>query len=245
MNLVLFEAHELGADRILRLPAKRGEYLREIQGVEPGFLLRVGQIDGPAGQATVLAVDKSEVVLEVGPLAPCDATMDISIVLGLPRPQTLKKVLETAATYGVRRLILTAAHRAQKSYFSSKVLQPERLRAHLLLGLEQGMGTALPEVVVCRAFSDLQLPPEMDFKLLATPSAESSLPQLGLQRSLLETSRVVLGVGPEGGWSEREERWFVEQGFSPFQMGKRVLRVETAVCSLLAQLFLLQQLACE
>ena len=242
MNLLLFEAEELSEDRVLRIDSERATYLREIQGVQPGFQLRVGQINGPQGQAEVREVMNDAVVLEVGPLMPSPPTMNIALILGMPRPQSLKKVLETIATYGVQQLQLTGASRVQKSYFDSKVLRQEQLERHLRLGLSQGIGTALPDVRLARQLRDISLP-AAEHRLLATPEADRGLAELRLQSSLKSSSRVVLAVGPEGGWSEREIRWFTEQGFSPFHMGKRVLRVETAVCSLLAQLLLLQQLA--
>ena len=48
--------------------------------------------------------------------------------------------------------------------------------------------------------------------------------------------------GPEGGWNDFELDMFVDQGFIPFTMGKRILHVDTATVALLAQLQLLYDL---
>ena len=52
--------------------------------------------------------------------------------------------------------------------------------------------------------------------------------------------RTLLAVGPEGGWVDFEIDKFIEHSFLPISMGKRVLRTDTAVVSLMAQLMMLQ-----
>ncbi|MFA6465072.1 MAG: RsmE family RNA methyltransferase, partial [Desulfurivibrionaceae bacterium] len=54
--------------------------------------------------------------------------------------------------------------------------------------------------------------------------------------------RAILAIGPEGGWVDFEVQHFKEQGFMAFSLGARILRVDTAVPALLAQLSLLRQL---
>ena len=47
----------------------------------------------------------------------------------------------------------------------------------------------------------------------------------------LQGKRVILAIGPERGWSERERGIFLSSGFSPVLLGSRILRTETAaVC---------------
>ena len=70
----------------------------------------------------------------------------VDLVLAVPRPKALRRILAAAASLGVDRLVLLAAARVEKSYLASPVLRPERLRKHLLDGLEQAQDTVLPEV---------------------------------------------------------------------------------------------------
>jgi RsmE family RNA methyltransferase len=46
--------------------------------------------------------------------------------------------------------------------------------------------------------------------------------------------RVLLAVGPEGGWTDFELQLLETHGFQPFGMGSRTLRTDTACISLLA-----------
>ena len=42
--------------------------------------------------------------------------------------------------------------------------------------------------------------------------------------------RVVVAIGPEGGWEEDEVRQFEAKGFKRTQLGSRILRTDIAVC---------------
>src|SRR5574340_344245 len=104
------------------------------------------------GEAEILSAAPDEVVLaprldrDPPPPAP------VSLLLALPRPKILRKVLQAVASMGVKRLVLLGSYRVEKSYFASPLLAPEALRGELLLGLEQGRDTILPEVELRRFF---------------------------------------------------------------------------------------------
>ena len=53
---------------------------------------------------------------------------------------------------------------------------------------------------------------------------------------------IVLAIGPEGGWIERELDTFVARGFTAVSLGTPILRVEAALAAALAQLMLLRRL---
>ncbi len=61
--------------------------------------------------------------------------------------------------------------------------------------------------------------------MLADPSGELSIQQ-GITK---KNGRVLLAVGPEGGWVDYETQKFKEYGFSICNMGNRILKVDTAV----------------
>ena len=77
-----------------------------------------------------------------------------ALALALPRPPSLRKVLQQATALGVKRFLLFASARVEKSYWQSSGLRPEALREQLLLGLEQAGDCALPEIGFARRFRD-------------------------------------------------------------------------------------------
>ena len=64
----------------------------------------------------------------------------------------------------------------------------------------------------------------------SSSSSSSSAEQIVLSSGSGEEERVVLAIGPEGGWEEEEVRQFEAKGFKRTQLGSRILRTDIAVC---------------
>lgn len=237
MNLLLLSEDDFIREDLVRLYGRRAEYLRECVKRWPGKVFRVGKVRGPLGTGRLREVEGESVVLEVQFSDPPVSLplSQVHLVIALPRPQILKKVLEYGASFGVERMVFIRSERSQKSYFHSKLLQPERTFYHLALGLEQAAHTHLPRVEYVYHSGDFWRNHFVEFsafpaKFLLHPTATSYLFG-GVSFSSLP---VVCAIGPEGGWSEEELRRFV--GFQPIGLGPNIFRVEVAVCALLAQL---------
>ncbi|MCQ4320566.1 16S rRNA (uracil(1498)-N(3))-methyltransferase [Stutzerimonas stutzeri] len=235
MNLLLLEAADFVAtDRVI-LRDRRLTHLHEVHRAEAGESLRVGLLGGQMGQGHLLRLDAKEAELEIELQQTPPAKLPVTLLLALPRPKMLRRVLQTAASMGVPRLVLLNSYRVEKSFWQTPFLEPQAIREQLLLGLEQARDTLLPEVTIEKRFK---------------PFVEDRLPQLaagtrGLvghpgdypacPRALSEP--VTLAIGPEGGWIPYEVAKLIEAGLQPVQLGDRILRVETAVSALLARLF--------
>jgi 16S rRNA (uracil1498-N3)-methyltransferase len=158
----------------------------------------------------------------------------VDLLLAVPRPKALRKLLPAAAALGVGRIVLVNAARVEKSYFDSKVLVPDAVRELLILGLEQARDTRLPEVLVRERFRPF-VEDELDSlwpaeaRLVAHPAASASLPRRA-------GPAAVVAVGPEGGWVAFELELLRARGFAAFTLGPRTLRVEVAVPYLLGAL---------
>ncbi len=209
--------------------------MRHVHGAAVGDTLRVGALGGAVGTGTVTRLDEAllemTVQLTEAPPAPLPATL----LLALPRPKVLKRVLQGITAMGVKRLVLLNSYRVEKSYWQSPVVQKETLREQLILGLEQARDTVLPEVLLRQRFKPFvedELPAlaEGTLPLLAHPVAEGDCPRR-------VEGPVTLAVGPEGGFIPYEVEKLVECGFQTVSLGERILRVETAVPALLGRLF--------
>ena len=120
-------------------------------------------LNGPIGTGQVIQLGETlelELRLDREPPPALPATL----IVALPRPLILRRVLHAATTLGVKRLVLLAARRVEKSFWNSKALRPDAIREQLILGLEQACDTALPDVILAphfrpfveRALPDLQ-----------------------------------------------------------------------------------------
>ncbi|HYY51624.1 MAG TPA: 16S rRNA (uracil(1498)-N(3))-methyltransferase [Myxococcales bacterium] len=226
MNLLLLGPEELRPDGTARLSGRRLVHAREVLRLTRGGTMRVGVLGGATGVAEVLRLDERELVILASLTEAPPARPGIDLLLALPRPKALRRILPSAASLGVDRIVLVNAARVEKSYFESAVLAPEATRELLILGLEQARDTRLPDVLVRKRFRPF-VEDELDelwprtVRLVAHPSAQGP-PSRG-------TERTVVGIGPEGGWVPFEIELLREHGFTPFTLGPRPLRVEVAL----------------
>jgi RsmE family RNA methyltransferase len=241
LNLLLLEPGEIAAGGNVRLGGRRAKHLIKVLRVEPGRELRLGVLGGGQGTGRVLAASGGEVELAVEVRGEPPPRPWIDLIVALPRPAVLHRVLQTAAAMTVGRLDLTAAWRVEKSFFSSPALGEGAIRRHLVLGAEQGMVTRLPEVRLHRLLvpfvRELEARTEPPRRLLAHPGAAEPF-----EAVFQDADRVEIAIGPEGGWIDRELETFEAAGFAPFSLGPWILRSEAAVTSALAQVELLRRL---
>ncbi len=235
MNLILLFEDDFVAPARVRLRDRRYSHIRAVQQPEEGETLRVGLLNGQIGSARVLKLDDQCIELETSLDLPPPAALPLTLIMALPRPKMLKRTLETIAAMGVKKLCLINSYRVDKSYWSSPLLGDDAIREHLLLGLEQAGDTQLPEVSLhkrFKPFAEDELPSiAADTRaLVAHPYEASDCPPAAL-------TPTTLAIGPEGGFIRYEVEKLQQAGLAPVHVGRRILRVETAVPVLLARLF--------
>jgi len=235
MNHLVLEPSEVSADATVRLTGRRLVHAREVLHARPGATVKVGLLGGLRGRGEVLSSSDAELVLKVVLDEPPPPRANVDLVLAMPRPKQLKRVLAAAASLGVDRIVLLNAAKVEKSYFDSKVLDPTFLDHLIRLGLEQARDTVPPQLLVRERFKPF-VEDELEAfcgdarRWLAHGEASQALPRRA------PGERVVLAVGPEGGWTPFELELLAKQRFIPVTLGPRPLRVEVAVPALVGAL---------
>jgi RsmE family RNA methyltransferase len=224
MNLLLLRDEDFLADGSARLTGRRLVHAREVLRAAQGDVLRAGRLRGRTGTGAVLSLTEEELHLRVELRDEPPPRAGVDLILAMPRPKALRKVLPAAASLGIDRIVLVNAARVEKSYFQSGAL--DSMEDLLILGLEQARDTQPPEVLVRERFrpfveDELQALFPQGTRLLAHPAASTAAPRI--------EGRIVLAIGPEGGWVPFELQLLEEHGFLPFTLGPRLLRVEVAL----------------
>lgn len=235
MNLLLFTDDDRIAETRIRIHDRRLEHLRRVHRATVGDKLRVGEIDGLTGEAQILEIDDQTAVLDVTLNHPPPGKLPLSLVLALPRPKMLRRILRNVAEFGVGELHLINSSRVEKSYWQSPVLADATVREYLLQGLEQARDTRIPVVVKhqrFKVFAEDVLPGMIAGKtaLLAHPGEHALCPQA-------VAGQAVLVIGPEGGFIPYEITKLQDNGCRTVSLGNRILRVENAVTYALGKLF--------
>jgi len=125
----------------------------------------------------------------------------------------------------VERLWFTGTELGEKSYLSSKLWKNEKYREQVLEGAQQGESTLLPEI---RRFHSLK----QCLAALEGGENRAVLDNNEFQSTIScyrpEEGRIVMAIGSERGWTEKERVELKSSGFTLLSMGSRVLRTETA-----------------
>ena len=211
----------------------RFRHIREVLKTPLGQTVKVGLLNGPIGDARVERLDDTGVDLcctwrteapVVGP--------QLELLLAMPRPKVLRRLWAQLAALGVSRIRICAAEKVERYYFDSHVLDEGVVHPLLIEGLQQSGTTTLPEVSVHRRFRPL-----IEDELAGYPDKRVGVP--GSRISLHQGSaaeRVLLAIGPEGGWSAFELGLFEANGFTAVGLGDRILRSDTACIAAVALL---------
>jgi len=234
MNLILLHEHDFIADDAVRLEGRRAVHVRKVLRARTGDRIRVGILGGlqGAGRITLLTRQCVELGVELceapPPALPC------ALVLALPRPPALRRILKSATALGVKRIALIDSARVEGSFWQSSQISPEKIEEQIHLGLEQARDTIPPEISLHRSFprfAERELPSWLGGARgwVGHPSALVPCPHAAAGSS-------VLIIGPEGGFVPHEIEALEAQGVEPISLGPRPLSIDTAVIALLARL---------
>lgn len=235
MNLLLLDPSEVRDDGTALLTGRRHEHARAVLRVQAGETLRVGVLGGKCGTGQVRSEGPEGLLLSLRLDADPPPRAGVSLVLAMPRPKALRRVIPALASLGVDRVVLVNAARVEKSYFGSKVLDRASLDGLVCLGLEQACDTLAPRIEIrqrLRPFVEDELDAwsGASVRLVPHPAARTPLPRVDPGRP------VTLAIGPDGGWVPFELELLARAGFTPVSLGPRVLRVEVAVSYALGRL---------
>jgi RsmE family RNA methyltransferase len=235
VNLVLLEDSDfIDGNRVRLCDERRLLHIRKVHRAGVGDQLRVGRINGKVGTGHIEKSEDRALGLTVDLFKDPPAALPVRLILALPRPKVLNRTIAAAVSMGIREIDLINAWRVEKAYWQTPKLSEDNLRMQAIFGLEQSGDTILPTIRKHQLFVPFvreELPQRLSggLALLAHPEGAAECP-----RNV--NAPVVLAIGPEGGFIEREVGTFREIGFTPVSFGARILRVETALAFLIGRL---------
>lgn len=229
MNILLFASSEIAAP--LPRNDRRARHLIEVLHRGPGEEFDAGLLNGPRGKGRIVALDADALTLAFDWTTPAPTPDPITLLLGLPRPQTARDILRDATTLGVAALVFVGTEKSDPNYASSSLWREAEWRNHVLAGAEQAFTTQIPEVTASLPLSTALASLSSDGLRLALDNYEASRPLASF--ALPAAQPLVLALGPERGWGARDRAELRAAGFEFAHLGSRVLRLETAVIAAL------------
>ena len=234
MNLMLIKSEHI-QNNLTKIVGRQLTHMNEVQRLIKGDTVRVGEVNGAIGMGTIIAIDEQTAMIEVNLTLRPPAPLPITVILALPRPKMLRRILQTISAMGVKNVYLVNASRVEKSFWQSPLLAPESIEEQLLLGLEQSRDTLLPAVHLRKLFKPFV---EDELEGIVGESTAIVAHPISEQRCPIDCQvPITLAIGPEGGFIPFEIEKLVQAGFDPVHLGRRILRVENAVPALLSRLY--------
>ncbi|MBY0413227.1 MAG: RsmE family RNA methyltransferase [Bdellovibrionales bacterium] len=186
---------------------------------------------------TITNLSSAECQLKLTDITPAPPQW-FNLVVGISRPQTSKKVLEHATTFGAKKIHFFKAALSEKSYLDSKVFDENESREYLLAGLSQSaLYDSIPEVKVDKYNPADSYQNETQKFILDLNATENFL---DLAPSISFDTPVTLAIGPERGFISEDIARFHQAGFKSVKISSSILRVEHAIYSAVSQLELVR-----
>jgi 16S rRNA (uracil1498-N3)-methyltransferase len=236
VNLILVQPEDIDGNGVATLRDRSARHAIDVLKVAAGKTIRIGLLNGPMGTGSVTGISDHTVSMRCTFDAAVPERPRLDLMLALPRPKVLRRLWAQLAALGVGRIILCNAERVERPYFDTHILTASVYQPLLIEGLQQARDTWLPTVSIHKQFRKLVEDDLSDLcpggrRLVAHPGAGAMHAAMAALRS---DERVLLAVGPEGGWNAFELNLLAAHGFHAFDMGGRTLRSDTACIALIA-----------
>lgn len=244
---------------VIKLP-EQIQHLQKVLKVNVNDTIKIALLGGQLGTARVQALTPEKITLT-------DITQDkappkklpITLVVAMPRPKALRRLIMDAVTMGVKEIILIHSYRVEKSYWQSPFLH--KLDDYIRLGLEQSGDSIAPNISLKKRFKpfvedDLTALIQQQTQqkkgqnhhihaLVAHPNAEISLQtyrQSHIKAQSIKAQSIkesthnknahhewLFVIGAEGGFIPYEVDLLKKNGCQAVSLGERILRTETAI----------------
>jgi 16S rRNA (uracil1498-N3)-methyltransferase len=213
-----------------RLTEEQARYLVAVLRLRPGAEVEVFDGAGRRFRAVLLGDE-----LEIGaPLPEDKRRTDVVLVQALAKGEKMDLVVQKATELGATRIVpLTAERAVVRLQMDRSAARVERWRKIAREASRQCGRADVPEIDAPlgwqEVFAVLRKEPERQ-PLLLDPKENA----LRLGAAARGVSRLLLAVGPEGGFTPAEIAEAAENGFLAVSLGTLVLRTETAGLAALA-----------
>ncbi|MBI9094157.1 MAG: RsmE family RNA methyltransferase [Sphaerochaeta sp.] len=231
MNIILFS--HLHAENSLPLSDYRALHIRKILKLGVGGQFLAGEINGVKGLATILSQDSENLFFSFIGGEPSPPLYPINLMVAQVRPICMRRILREAVSLGVSRIILTGSDTTEKSYADAKLYTNGEYRSILLDGAMQSGETGVSDVVFAKTVEDAISGLEITGTRIVLDNVMEAKSLSSFPAPVIP---VVLAIGGERGFTDRERSLFTASGFVPASLGKRILRTETASSAGLAVL---------
>ncbi|WP_122900611.1 16S rRNA (uracil(1498)-N(3))-methyltransferase [Acinetobacter sp. B51(2017)] len=234
MNIVLLDPRQTTHEMWTISSQRQVTHLKTHLDVQVGDTLKVGVAGAQRYLTEVIEVTENMIRVKALHEESVPQKLPVTLIVALPRPKVLRRLIMDAVTLGVEKIILIHSYRVDKSYWQTPFLQ--QIEHYVTLGLEQAGDTIAPQVECHKRFKPFVedvlpsiITPEKP-AFLAHPYVSEAMPS-----ALNQPCSIV--IGPEGGFIPYEVDLLIKNGCQAAHLGNRIIRTETVIPYLIGRLF--------
>lgn len=219
-------------------------HLAQVMRAKPGDKFIACDGTGREAVAQVAAISKDKIDADIieERTATSEMAWRVTVAQSLPKGDKLETVIQKGTEAGAAAFLPILSRRTVVQYDERKeAKRVERWRKIAKEAAEQSHRGIVPEVMPVSSWKSLVSRFTSDYDLVLLCYEEEGRAGTGLKRVLGEFAakdlaypRVLIVVGPEGGFDEREAEEAVAAGAVAVGLGRRILRTETAALYALA-----------
>lgn len=179
-------------------------------------------------------VDDDRVEFDLGELIPTSSLMQITLLLSVIKFDRMEWAIEKCTELGVATIVPLLAKRTDSHLAAASAKRVERWRRIAREAAEQSRRAAPPQIGdPIRSSEAVTLAGSVRIFLSESETCTR------LRDVLPDESgnELMLAIGPEGGWTEKEQNLFRESGWISASLGQTILRTETAAVAASAIVF--------
>lgn len=226
----LFLDEVIRQQTLITITGEKAHYLSTVLRCRPDDIVIVTDSTGTAYSACISAITKKQATLLIAGLLHQDNESPLTIILlqGLLKGEKMDLVIQKSTELGVMEIVPMITERSQ-------IRETRKLQRWQKIAGEasrQCGRNKIPMIHEPETFETVIASQRLDKGIIC--SEKEGAPFSAALDTFKDRKTIVLCVGPEGGFSEKELRAAEDQGFIVASLGKRILRAETAALTVIA-----------
>lgn len=240
-----------GKDEVI-IKADDAHHINRVMRLQAGDKVICNHPDGNATICEITSLDNDGVQLVIMEWLDesSELPIEVTIAQGLPKSDKFELVLQKGTELGATAFTPIQAERSVVVWDAKKAEKKFKRYSKIVKeASEQSHRTKIPQINDVTTIEKLiEESSVYDIKLFAyeEEAKTSEFQSFGTIISKMESgNRVLVCIGPEGGFSEKEADQLKHHGFTSVRLGPRILRTETASLYVLASIsYQFEELRC-
>ncbi|MBU0672256.1 MAG: 16S rRNA (uracil(1498)-N(3))-methyltransferase [Candidatus Margulisbacteria bacterium] len=209
--------------------------IRDVLRLKPGDELELLDGSGKIYFSKITEMKKDKITCEIleHRTSNVERRTQVAIAQCLPKAKKMDLIIQKCTELGAHKIIPTLSERS-----IAKGEKLERWKKIAKEASEQSGRTTIPEIAPLTNFAEV-LKQKKDYDLALIPwelEQEQTLKSVLTTALRTPSTTILILIGPEGGFSQKEIDLAKEAGFTPISLGKRILRTETAGLAIMAMI---------